>query len=136
MMTYKNLFETPAYTMCLLKPRPVVARITNNKEHVVFWNGIIMPYAAALYIAVRSGNVFPTPSVKQKMDDKFRRLRGTEALRKGDRVARSPINIPDSFTGYERVMRKHVASLLQHHTTKDLFEMLDIDKAFDLELDL
>lgn len=132
-----NLFEVPAYMMSLLKPQPVVARVVEFDEYVVFWNGIVMPYAAALYVATRSSNVFPTMTVKDRIDDSFRRLRHTGVLRRKDVDAartRGAISTPDVTKGYEFVMRAHVNTMLQTHTVADLFAMLDIDKAHDIRV--
>lgn len=123
--------------MSLLGPRPIVARVVEHDEYVVFWNGIIMPYAAALYIATRSGNVYPTPNVTKHIDNSFRRLRHTGALRKGKldiNRDRGIISTPNTVSGYEKVMRPHLAKMMQNHTTTQLFAMLDIDKAHEIRL--
>ena len=123
--------------MSLLGPRPVVARVVEFDEYVVFWNGIVMPYAAALYIATRSGNVYPTPNVTKHIDESFRRLRFTGAMRKGNvdvKHSRGVISIPNAVSGYERVMRPHLAKMLANHTTSQLFAVLDIDKAHEIRL--
>lgn len=138
-MTISSLFDTPAYTMSLLGPRPIVARVVELNEHVVFWNGIILPYASALYLAVRPGNVYPTPNVKKHLDNSFRRFRNTNAIRKGAPDPQSigkpkGISVPDTLSGYERILRGHLAKMRETFTTAQLFAMLDLDKAHEISV--
>lgn len=134
-MKASNLFECPAYTMSLLDPKPVVALVKEHNEYIVFWNGIIMPYAAALYLAVEGGNIYPPPQAKSCIRDAFRRLRFSGALAKENKP-RTDCDVSSWFVmdGYKSLMRVHMAEMRQQFSTAQLFAMLDLDKSHEISV--
>lgn len=134
-----NLFECPAYTMSLLGPRPVVALVKEHNEYIVFWNGIIMPYAAAMYLALEGGNIYPTPQVKSCLGNAFRRLRFSGALARGNTFQTDPnkrksVSTRFAMDGYKGLMRAHMAKMRQQFSTAQLFAMLDMEKAHEISV--
>lgn len=115
------------HSWSLLTPKPIHLFLKSHGEYITFWNGIVMPYSAALCVGLELIGIWPSPEMKEKIHQTFEKLYYTGAFqnRNWDRIAESK----DILNYYKRKMQPHVVNHFKNYTGPELFEMFDLTKA-------
>ncbi len=111
----------------LLTPKPIHLYLKQHGEYITFWNGIQMPYSAALCVGLELIGLWPSPEMKEKIHETYRRLYYTGAFqnRNWDRIAEGG----DILVYFKRKMQVHVLNNFKDVSGPELFELFDLTRA-------
>lgn len=102
----------------LLDNKPVLKYIPKCDDYIVYWNGIVMSHRIALSIGGTLLNIFPTPEMKQVLNQNYRTLYYADAfdsLGKWDKI------LEGSRGHKEKEMYSYLLRYMEQHlqTLKD-----------------
>lgn len=111
----------------MLDPRPVLLYVEHVDDYIVYWNGVAMPHAMALCMAMEHYGIYATPEMKTALEKNYERLYYSNAFntRAWDRmVDSSPI-----YPYLKRIMVDHLKKALENKDAKDVLGWFNYEKA-------
>lgn len=112
----------------LLDPKPVLLYVARSDEYVVYWNGVAMPHAMALCIAMEhAAGIWPTPEMKTSLEENYRRIYYTNGF--GTRAWDSKVQSGHLYPYIKRILKDHVAKVVEGKDAKDVLSWFDYKRA-------
>jgi hypothetical protein len=115
----------------LLDPKPVLMYLHNLDEYIVYWNGIVMPHAMALSIAMEGVGIYPTPEMKDCLEKNYRKIYYSNGF--DTRAWDSQISKGFVYSYLKRVMHEHVSSITENKPAQEILGWFDYSKARKLD---
>lgn len=111
----------------LLDPKPVLLYLHNLDDYIVYWNGIVMPHAMAMCLAMEYFGIWATPEMKTEMEKNYERIyyaNGFNTRAWDSRVSSGPI-----YPYIKRIMQDHLQKVVEGREAKDVISWFDYSKA-------
>lgn len=115
----------------LLDPKPVLLYLPKVDEYIVYWNGNVMPHTMALSMTMEFFGIYPTPEMKNALEDTYRRIYYTNGF--GTRAWDSKVESGPVYHYLKRIMLDHLKKVLENKDAKDVLKWFDYQRARQLD---
>lgn len=118
---------TPQHSWSLIYPKPVTVYVSSCDDHIVYWNGTVMPHKMALVMALETIGIYPSPEMKRQMELNYAVLYYSGALGTrawDDRVSRGWL-----YPYLCRIMRPHVEKITENRPAQEILAWFDLAKS-------
>lgn len=102
----------------MVDPKPILKYVPVSDDYIVYWNGVVMPHSMALCLAMEYFGVFPTPEMKNSMEQQFKDLYYANAFQRRDweqKVASGNL-----YSTLRHLTQDHLKSFLEDKQAKDV----------------
>jgi hypothetical protein len=111
----------------LLDPKPVMLYLQELDEYIVYWNGIVMPHSMALCMAMEYIQIWPTPEMKNAMEENYRRIYYANGF--DTRAWDHKVEAGFVYPYLKRIMGEHLKKTLEGRDFKDVLDWFDYSRA-------
>lgn len=122
------MIEAPERTWSLLDPRPILKYLVGHDEYIVYWNGWALTHSQALCLTMETIGIYPTPEMKNVLQNTFERLYYAGAF--GTRAWDARVQ------GYEKIydfqkrgLKDHIVKVVEGKDPKELLSWFDYNRA-------
>jgi hypothetical protein len=117
----------------LLDPKPVLLYLPNSDEYIVYWNGVVMPHAMALCMAMEFIGIYATPEMKTSLEENYKRIyyaNGFDTRAWDHQITTQPV-----YSYLKKVMKDHLFKIMDGKEPKDVLQWFDYNRARTLKND-
>jgi hypothetical protein len=111
----------------LLDPKPVMLYLQDLDEYIVYWNGIVMPHSMALCMAMEYIQIWPTPEMKNALEENYRRIYYANGF--DTRAWDNKVEGGFVYPYLKRIMGEHLKKTLEGRDFKDVLGWFDYSRA-------
>jgi hypothetical protein len=111
----------------LIDPKPVLVYVETVDDYIVYWNGVVMTHSMALCMTMERIGVWPTPEMKNSMEDNYHRIyyaNGFQTRAWDDKVESNHI-----YPYLKRIMKDHLDRVLEDKSPSDILNWFNYQRA-------
>lgn len=112
----------------LLDPKPVLMYVPAVDDYIVYWNGVVMPHAMALCMAMEHFGVWTTPEMKTALERNYAKIYYAHGFdtRAWDTVVSSGTPV---YVYLRKVMKQHLAKVMEGRQGSEVLGWFNYNRA-------
>lgn len=111
----------------LVDPKPVLVYVKDCDDHIVYWNGLVMPHKMALVMALEAMGLYPSPEMKRQMELNYETLYYSGAF--GTRAWDDRVSTGWLYPYLNRIMRPHIDRITENRSAPEILAWFDLAKS-------
>lgn len=111
----------------LIDPKPVLVYVKDCDDHIVYWNGIVMPHSMALAMALETIGIYASPEMRRQMELNYETLYYAGAF--GTRAWDDRVSSGWLYPYLARIMRPHITKLTEARPAAEILAWFDPAKS-------